>query len=214
MMRAAAWLVELFTAPDESEAILGDLGEEFEARADQDGAASAKKWYVRQCLSTMYDLSIGTLKARPAVAAAMGVAGLASTWPLGWASRAIATQLVIRWPVYMFVPAQAFWTGTSIATSLAAGLLIGTVARRAMAGLAAVLCVCLALFLVIAPSVIIWTASHQSPLVQQRFGVPSLGSLWWQGLSAFAAFAPAVIVGAVVGRKLRTRSHERRRQTA
>jgi hypothetical protein len=46
--RLAVWLVNLFTLPDNAEAIMGDLLEESSQIAHQAGVVSARRWYWRQ----------------------------------------------------------------------------------------------------------------------------------------------------------------------
>jgi len=42
------WLIELFTTPQEAEAIVGDLHEERSQIAGSQGEARARTWYMRR----------------------------------------------------------------------------------------------------------------------------------------------------------------------
>ncbi len=56
--RIARWLLELFVPRDQVPPLLGDLLEEFSARASQGGMGSARRWYWRQSAKTaLYFLS-------------------------------------------------------------------------------------------------------------------------------------------------------------
>lgn len=57
--RVAAWLVTLFTPAEQSEAIVGDLLEEFSCLVSQSNTAAARSWYWRQAVKTVFDL-VGT----------------------------------------------------------------------------------------------------------------------------------------------------------
>ena len=54
--RFAVWLVNLFTAGEEAESILGDLVEEFSHLASKSGVAFARRWYWRQTVKTIAHL--------------------------------------------------------------------------------------------------------------------------------------------------------------
>ena len=72
--RLAVWLVNLFTVPDNAEAIVGDLLEEFSQIAHQAGVVFARRWYWRQALKTIVHLICTAYRAAPWWTAA-GVAG-------------------------------------------------------------------------------------------------------------------------------------------
>lgn len=54
--RFAIWLVNLFTAGEEAESILGDLVEEFSHLVSKSGVAFARRWYWRQTVKTIAHL--------------------------------------------------------------------------------------------------------------------------------------------------------------
>jgi hypothetical protein len=83
--RLAVWLVNLFNAPDNAEAIMGDLLEEFSQIAHQAGAVFARRWYWRQSLKTIVHL--------------IGTAYRAAPWwtSAGVAGGMLAHRLLWRW---------------------------------------------------------------------------------------------------------------------
>ena len=72
--RLAVWLVNLFTVPDNAEAITGDLLEEFSQIANQAGVVFARRWYWRQSLKTIVHLIYTAYRTAPWWTSA-GVAG-------------------------------------------------------------------------------------------------------------------------------------------
>ena len=72
--RLAVWLVNLFSAPDNAEAIMGDLLEEFSQIAHQAGVVFARRWYWRQALKSIVHLIYTAYRAAPWWTSA-GVAG-------------------------------------------------------------------------------------------------------------------------------------------
>ena len=65
--RLAVWLVNLFTVPDNAEAIMGDLLEEFSQIAHQAGVVFARRWYWRQALKTIVHLIFTAYRTAPVV---------------------------------------------------------------------------------------------------------------------------------------------------
>ena len=49
----AVWLVGFFTPDKQTEAIQGDLVEEFSSLASSSGVATARRWYWRQSINTV-----------------------------------------------------------------------------------------------------------------------------------------------------------------
>ena len=70
----AVWLVDLFTVPDNAEAIMGDLLEEFSQVAHKAGVVFARRWYWRQALKTIVHLIFTAYRTAPWTTSA-GVAG-------------------------------------------------------------------------------------------------------------------------------------------
>lgn len=63
--RLAAWLVDLFASAERAESILGDLSEEFSDIASKSGVVTARRWYWRQGLKTIFHLVAGAFRAAP-----------------------------------------------------------------------------------------------------------------------------------------------------
>lgn len=55
--RIATWLVQLFAPADRAESILGDLHEEFSEIASKSRIFSARRWYRRQVVKTIFHLA-------------------------------------------------------------------------------------------------------------------------------------------------------------
>jgi hypothetical protein len=81
--RLAVWLVNLFTIPDDAEAIVGDLLEEFSHLASTSGVVFARRWYWRQALKTIVHLIYIAYHVAPWSTSA-GVAGGILTRRLLW----------------------------------------------------------------------------------------------------------------------------------
>jgi hypothetical protein len=84
--RLAVWLVNLFTVPDNAEAITGDLLEEFSQIANQAGVVFARRWYWRQSLKTIVHLIYTAYRTAPWWTSA-GVVG-------GFLARRLLSRLV------------------------------------------------------------------------------------------------------------------------
>jgi hypothetical protein len=81
--RLAVWLVNLFTVPENANAIMGDLLEEFFQIGHQAGVVSARRWYWRQSLKTIVHLIGTAYRTAPWLTAAGVVAGSLTRRPLG-----------------------------------------------------------------------------------------------------------------------------------
>ncbi len=73
--RLAFWLVNLFTIPDDAEAIMGDLLEEFSYLACKSGVAFARRWFWRQAVKTIAHLIYTAYRIAPWSTAAAVVGG-------------------------------------------------------------------------------------------------------------------------------------------
>jgi hypothetical protein len=95
--RLAFWLVNLFSIPDDAEAIMGDLLEEFSYLACKSGAAYAQRWYWRQALKTIAHLIYSAYRVAPWSTASAVVGGFLLRWLvtgfLGFPERAIFAVL-------------------------------------------------------------------------------------------------------------------------
>jgi hypothetical protein len=79
----AVRLVNLFTVPDNAEAIMGDLLEEFSQIADRAGVVFARQWYWRQALKTIVHLIYTAYRAAPWSTSAGVVGGFLTRRLLG-----------------------------------------------------------------------------------------------------------------------------------
>lgn len=207
--RAAAWLVELFASPQETDGLLGDLAEEFSAAVVRDGEAEACRHYRRHAWHTVWDLAVVQWRTRPwwsaAIAATgmilvtgIGPAGIFVTGPISLAAR----TLVVRYPVYDYVAASVFWQIVLLLPSLLVGFLIALVARTI--GLRS-----MSAALVFVVAIAIWNAVDV-PIAMWWFGPPYPAQLtlahvvarWAQGVLQFGGMAT---IGAAVGRLVSAR---------
>src|SRR5439155_1968432 len=109
----AAWVVELTTSREESDAILGDLAEEFTEIARRGDARASRRWYWRQARRTIWQLAASPLWRRPAATAMVALMGISLTRAFGPLTSVAAGALVARYPVYWYMPAPLFWGVTS-----------------------------------------------------------------------------------------------------
>lgn len=133
------WCIALFTTPADADAIVGDLQEERLAIATRDGQRVATGWYWRQVLRTVAQLAIAPVREAPLAYALIGIVGFGLLLPLTWSAFWLAGQVVVRVPMYQYVPATVFWRGVTLLPCLAVGALIGVaMGSRAMSGALAV----------------------------------------------------------------------------
>jgi hypothetical protein len=84
--RTAMWLVDLFAIAEDTDAIMGDLLEEFSHLAAEAGVALARQWYWRQALKTIAHLVCSAYRVAPwstsaAVAGGFLLRGLVARLP-------------------------------------------------------------------------------------------------------------------------------------
>ena len=140
------WCIALFTTPADADAIVGDLQEERLAIATRDGQRVATGWYWRQVLRTVAQLAIAPVREAPLTYALIGIVGFGLLLPLTWSAFWLAGQVVVRVPMYQYVPATVFWRGVSLLPCLTVGALIGVaMGSRAMSGALAV-CAAMAVY--------------------------------------------------------------------
>jgi hypothetical protein len=133
------WCIALFTTPAEADAILGDLQEERLAIATRDDERVATWWYRRQVLRTVAQLAMAPVREAPLTYALIGIVGFALLPLLSWSAFWLAGQVVVRVPMYQYVPATVFWRCVSLLPCVAVGTLIGVaMGSRAMSGALAV----------------------------------------------------------------------------
>jgi hypothetical protein len=208
--RAAAWLVELFASPHETDGILGDLAEDFSADVERDGDALARRRYRRQAWRTIVDLALSPLRLRqPAGAAkrtsgvlfavAVGFFGLFTIWPVALGINLSARALVTHYPVYYYVSAPAFWTSVDLLVPFISGVLVALGARalrfRPMSAAVATLA-----FMAVVLAV-------DQPLMMWLYGPPRVAEItfvstvvrWARGMLLFGGLT---LAGAAIGRLL------------
>ena len=140
------WCIALFTTPADADAIVGDLHEERLAVATRDGQRVATGWYWRQVLRTVAQLAIAPVREAPLTYALIGIVGFGLLLPLTWGAFWLAGQIVVRMPMYQYVPATVFWRGVTLLPCLSMGALIGVaMGSRAMSGALAV-CAAMAVY--------------------------------------------------------------------
>jgi hypothetical protein len=78
--RLAAWFVELSASAEQSESILGDLAEEFSDVASKSGVVSARRWYWRQSVKTIFHLAGAAFRSAPWSLAGIVLMGFLLKW--------------------------------------------------------------------------------------------------------------------------------------
>ena len=140
------WCIALFTTPADADAIVGDLQEERLAIATRDGHRAATGWDWRQVLRTVAQLGMAPVREAPFTFSLVGIVGLVLLRPLTWCAFWLAGQIVVRVPMYQYVPATVFWRGVTLLPCLSIGALIGgAMGSRAMSGALAV-CAAMAVY--------------------------------------------------------------------
>jgi len=134
--RFAIWLVNLFTAGEEAESILGDLVEEFSHLVSKSGVAFARRWYWRQTVKTIAHLFGSGFRVAPRSTTAAVVGGfLLLRFVSGLPERAIFA-VVERYRVfdrhfdaYVFLATDGIAIGHVLA-SLFVGSVVAMAAKR------------------------------------------------------------------------------------
>ena len=196
------WCIALFTTAADADAIAGDLQEERLAIASRDGQRVATGWYWRQVLRTVAQLAIAPVREAPLTYALIGIVGLGLLLPLTWGAFWLAGQVVVRVPMYQYVPATVFWRGVSLLPCLAVGALIGVaMGSRAMSGALAVCAAMTVYVAVIDPMLLMATMPPER--------VPGALDYLAHTLPVFSMFVLALLVATttVVALRLRRASH-------
>lgn len=152
--RIAGWLLSLFTPPEATEPILGDLLEEFSGLAVNSGVVFARRWYWRQTLKTIWHAGGSAFRTSPWLMLAATAGGM---WLIGFATRwshdAMQTFLDAHRIYDLHPDAYLFWSKFPLKIGRVmicgvVGVLVALVAkRREMAATGAVSLVQIALFL-------------------------------------------------------------------
>jgi hypothetical protein len=146
----------------------------------------------------MLHLAVGSFVERPGRWAAVGMLGLLCSWPLAWTTRWIAEQMVTQWPVYYYVSATAFWQAAGLLPLALTGFVVALSRQRPMAAALAVLAAMLLVIGVIEP-ILLAIVDPRPRRTPAFFAMRAIGAL--------AFWGPAVVAGAVAGRKLTGRRH-------
>ena len=97
-------------------------------------------------LHIVAQLAIAPVREAPFTFSLVGIVGLVLLLPLTWGAFWLAGQIVVRVPMYQYVPATVFWRGVTLLPCLSMGALIGVaMGSRAMSGALAV-CAAMAVY--------------------------------------------------------------------
>jgi hypothetical protein len=107
--RVALRLVEQFAAPDQREAILGDLHEEFSAVANHIGIRSARHWFWRQIARTLVHLIVAAFRQNPTTLGLSVTAGFLVWWNVPMVIEEVVRRIHYRWHAYHHIDAYSFW---------------------------------------------------------------------------------------------------------
>ena len=194
----AVWLVTLFTAAEEADAIAGDLLEEFFILAKRSGVAFARRWYWRQAAKTIAHLIWAGFLAAPLAVVGTAVGGFLLRWlffrSTNPAIDAGVNAVLNRYRVYENVQAYLFWLKTSmLAEHLIVNALLGMVVAWAAKGREMTVTATLALagFLLAIPPSLQWVAKTGD------YGI------LWTLLHTFV-FSIAIVAGGAVVRTRRS----------
>lgn len=190
----AVWLVGFFTPDKQTEAIQGDLVEEFSSLASSSGVATARRWYWRQSISTVARLMGTGFCAAPWLIAVGVLGGCLSLWfGLGLADGAVFRfsalfhfkyDHTLRWPADILVPIQI---ARFLLVMLVGSLVALAVKGREMVTAIALSLVCAALSGLAYP---MWTMMHNA-----EFALP---------LRVFQLVSSiAILLGAAIVREIR-----------
>jgi hypothetical protein len=163
----AVWLVGFFTPDKQTEAIEGDLVEEFSRLASSSGVATARRWYWRQSINTVAHLMGTGFCAAPWLIGGAVLVGCLSLWfGLGLADLAVfhfkalfhLKHEALRWPADILVQIQV---GRFLLVMLVGSLVALVVKGREMVTAIALSLVCAALSGFAYP---VWTMMHNAEL--------------------------------------------------
>jgi hypothetical protein len=135
----------------------------------------------------------------------IGFAGLIMIWPVAAATNTLATSLVIRYPIYTYVPAVLFWTAADLLGPLLSGILVAYVAPRAkVRPMSAALAM-------VATLGVWWAVAH---VVGWLYGLPggadriTRSVVHW--LRVVVNFGGMMLIGTAIGRLMAVRDRSRR----
>jgi hypothetical protein len=195
----ADWLVGMFTPDKNTDAMQGDLAEEFAELASESGVASARRWYWRQSMTSVAHLIAIGFRVAPLLIAGAVLGGCLLLWfGLGLPERAILGGLHIYRSYFGIAKTLALWkfwvpwgiqTGRVLVAMLVGCLIALTAKRREMVAAMALSAVCATLGGIVYPVWAFWHFPEYAFLVP-RMIIPLIGSI-------------AILVGAGVVREIR-----------
>jgi hypothetical protein len=207
--RTALWLVDQFAAPDQREALLGDLQEEFAAVAAASGITSARRWFWRQTARTLVHLIAASICKSPARLGLSMAVGILLWWTVPAVVEEGVRRMHYRWSVYDYVDAYSFWLVYAVMVeSVIAPVLIGSLLAMSNRGRECVVSAGLA------ATVVAWTgveiplrAFAQQNLMAQNPGLKGLWPVFWnfqiQNSLLALLTALSLLVGALIVRRAR-----------
>ena len=107
--RIAVWLLEQFTPDNQTEAIPGDLLEEFSDIASRQGIASARRWYWRQSIRSIGHLIGDGLRVASWLIGGSAVTACLLGACVMWLTENTVNIVHHRYHVYYHVSAPIFW---------------------------------------------------------------------------------------------------------
>jgi hypothetical protein len=138
--RVASWSVDLFTAIEQTEAIQGDLLEEFSGLVSTSGIDLARRWYWRQSVKTIAHLVGGGLRGAPWRIASVVLRGyLLLSYSSMLSERVIVAVLLLHpiYPNYDHKNVVALWMFVPLAIHsgwIIASMLVGCIVAMAIKG--------------------------------------------------------------------------------
>jgi hypothetical protein len=187
-------LVEQFAAPDQREAILGDLQEEFSATAAQTGIGPARLWFWRQVARTLVHLIAASVRQSSARFWLSVAGGFLIWWNVPMIIGEAVRRIHNRWQVYAYIDAYSFWLIYAVLVQdLFAPLLVGSLLAMSNKGRECVASVGLA------ATVFAWTGGWL--LVAPN---PSYRHLWVQELLRALLTGLSLFIGGWIIRNVRS----------
>jgi hypothetical protein len=195
--RLAVWLINLFTVPDNEEAIIGDLLEEFSQIAYRAGVVFARRWYWRQALKTIVHLIYTAYRGAPWLTLAGVAAGSLTRRLLGRLVEPTIFGFLVRYKIpelhfnlYVFLATTGMDIGY-VLVSLFVGCIAAIAARER--GMAAATTLSLIFAAMTGAAVVSW-------LIEGHYWI--LGRLAWDFADMFA-----ILIGGAIVRTHRSAQH-------
>jgi hypothetical protein len=205
----ARWLIGLFTINEQTEAIQGDLLEEFAQISRNSGTAHARRWYWRQSIKTAAHLAAAAFRSAPWSLSACTAAGyFLLIYATGLPGR-IATAYIASRPVIPYVdPSGPVWLLIRLCGIVIMPIIVGCLFALASKGreIIAILPACL-----LCTTQFIAFAVYFEVRLSQFVGTPFVFGPVPIVVGIFN-FLVSPLVGATLIRRLRSRARRRLRQ--